>query len=70
MRFFNLGAGELMLIFLLAVLAVGPKETVRLAGEAREIFKSIQGVFSEMTSEVTRATTSILDDSKSDNDKS
>lgn len=52
MRFFNLGASELMLIVLFAVLAIGPKETVKLFNRGREIISSIQGAISELTSEV------------------
>jgi Sec-independent protein translocase protein TatA len=61
MRFFNLGGSEILLLFLFAVLAIGPKETVRLAGQAREIVKSIQGTLSDLTEEVTRVAGDIPD---------
>ena len=52
MRFFNLGASELLLIVVFAILAIGPKETIKLFNQGREILSSIQGVLSELTSEV------------------
>jgi len=52
MRFFNLGASELLLIVVFAILAIGPKETIKLFNQGREILSSIQGVLSDLTSEV------------------
>ena len=52
MRFFNLGASELILIVVFAILAIGPKETIKLFNQGREILSSIQGVLSDLTSEV------------------
>ena len=52
MRFFNLGASELMLIAVFAILAIGPKETVKLFNQGREILASIQAAISDLTSEV------------------
>ena len=52
MRFFNLGASELMLIVLFAILAIGPKETIKLFNQGREIIASIQTALSDLTSEV------------------
>jgi Sec-independent protein translocase protein TatA len=54
MKFFNLGAGEIVLILLFAIIAVGPKETIRLAGQVRDIIRNVQEVFSDLTSEVSR----------------
>lgn len=61
MRFFNLGAAELLLILLFAILAVGPKETIRLAGQVREMIKSAQSALNEITAEVTRAATEVME---------
>jgi Sec-independent protein translocase protein TatA len=61
MKFFNLGAGEFLLILLFAIIAIGPKETVRLAGQAREIIRSVQSYLSDITSEMARIPTEILD---------
>lgn len=63
MKVFNLGASELFLILLFAILAVGPKETLRFAGQAREIIKAVQGTISELTSEVSRVAADIIDTS-------
>jgi len=52
MRFFNLGASELLLIVVFAILAIGPKETIKLFNRGREILSSVQGAISELTSEV------------------
>jgi len=52
MRFFNLGASELMLILVFAILAIGPKETLKLFNRGREIFASIQAALSDLTPEV------------------
>jgi len=61
MKFFNLGAGELLLIFIFAVLAVGPKEALRLAGQARDVIQSVRGALAELTSEITRAAADVTD---------
>ena len=61
MRFFNLGAGEIILIALFAILAVGPKETAKLAQQASEIVKSVRGMFSELTTEITRSASNLTD---------
>lgn len=63
MKFFNLGAGEFLLILLFAIIAIGPKETVRLARQAREIIQSVQSYFSDIASEMTQIPTEILDNS-------
>ena len=52
MKFFNLGASELLLIVVFAILAIGPKETVKLFNQGREILSSIQAALSDLTSEV------------------
>ena len=52
MRFFNLGASELLLIVVFAILAIGPKETIKLFNQGREILASIQAALSDLTSEV------------------
>jgi len=62
MRFFNFGASEIFLLFLFAVLAVGPKETLRFFHQARGILKSVQGTFAELTGEFGRAATEMLDE--------
>ncbi len=54
MRFFNLGASELLLILIFAILAIGPKETLRLASQVRNYIKSIQEIFVDLSTEVTR----------------
>ena len=64
MKFFNLGATELVLIILFAILAVGPKETLRYAGQAREIIKAVQGTISELTSEVSRVAADVMEPSE------
>lgn len=61
MNFFNLGASELLLIFLLAILAIGPRETLRLARQGSDAFKAVRQTFSELTSEVTRAASEVLE---------
>ncbi len=61
MKFFNLGAGEMVLIMLFAILAVGPKETVKLAQQASEIMKNVRGMFSELTTEITRSATNLAE---------
>ena len=52
MRFFNLGASELMLIVVFAILAIGPKETVKLFNQGREILAAVKAALSDLTSEV------------------
>ncbi len=69
MRFFNLGAGEIMLIMLFAVLAVGPQETARLFQQVREIVSSIQTAFKDLTSEVTRVVAEPLNEKIDSNQK-
>jgi len=61
MRFFNLGASELLLIAVFAILAIGPKETIKLFNQGREILSSIQGVLSELTSEVGNIAQEVLE---------
>jgi Sec-independent protein translocase protein TatA len=61
MRFFNLGASELLLIAVFAILAVGPKETIKLFNQGREILSSIQGVISELTSEVSNIAKEVVE---------
>jgi Sec-independent protein translocase protein TatA len=63
MRFFNLGASEFILIIIFAILAVGPKDALRLAGQLREIVRSVQSTFNELTNEVTRAASEVVDTS-------
>ena len=62
MRFFNFGASEIFLLFLLAILAVGPKETLRLFRQARDILKSLQNTFLELTGEFSRVASETLED--------
>ncbi len=64
MRFFNLGASEFLLIFLFAILAIGPKETIRLAGQARDIIKSLQSAISELSSGVAHIAEEVLEEPK------
>jgi len=52
MRFFNLGASEMMLILIFAILAIGPKETVKLFNRGKEILGSVKAALSDLTSEV------------------
>ena len=52
MKFFNLGASEMMLIVVLAILAIGPKETVKVINRGREILNSVKAALSDLTSEV------------------
>ena len=52
MKFFNLGASEMMLIVVLAILAIGPKETVKVINRGREILASVKAALSDLTSEV------------------
>jgi Sec-independent protein translocase protein TatA len=66
MKFFNLGAGELLLIFIIAVLAIGPKEALRLLGQARDIVQSVRGAMSELTSEISRVAAEVTDIPKKD----
>jgi Sec-independent protein translocase protein TatA len=61
MRFFNLGASEFLLIIIFAILAVGPKDALRLAGQVRDIVRSVQSTFNELTNEVTRAASEAVD---------
>jgi len=61
MQFFNLGASELMLIMLFAILAVGPKETLKLVNQAREIVSSLQAAVGELSSEMSRAASEAMD---------
>jgi len=63
MRFFNLGASELVLIFVLAVLAIGPKETLRLVTQMRQVVQSVRGTFAELSAEVGRAATEVMEES-------
>jgi Sec-independent protein translocase protein TatA len=64
MRFFNLGASELFLIFLFAILVVGPKETVRYAKKAREAVRAMQGVFSDLSSGVANIAEEVFEEPK------
>jgi Sec-independent protein translocase protein TatA len=66
MKFFNLGAGELLLIFIFAVLAVGPKEALRLVSQARDVVSSVRGAINDLTSEITRAAADITEISDKD----
>ena len=52
MKFLNLGASEMMLIFIFAILAIGPKDTVKLFNRGREILTSVKAALSDLTSEV------------------
>jgi Sec-independent protein translocase protein TatA len=61
MRFFNLGATELFLIFLFAVIAIGPQETIKYARQAREMIENVKGVFSDLTSEVSKVASDVMD---------
>ena len=67
MRFFNLGASELMLILVFAILAIGPKETLKLFNRGREIFASFQAVLSDLTSEVGNLAKDVVDASEDNN---
>ncbi len=70
MRFFSLGAGELLLILVFAILAVGPKETIRLASQARDVIGTVQKAFNELSSEVTRMASDVvssIDDTETKN---
>jgi len=67
MRFFNLGASELLLIVVFAILAIGPKETIKLFNQGREILSSIQGVLSELTSEVGNIAKEVVETSEEKN---
>jgi Sec-independent protein translocase protein TatA len=67
MRFFNLGASELMLILVFAILAIGPKETLKLFNRGREIVASIQSVLSDLTSEVGNLAKDVVDTSEDNN---
>jgi Sec-independent protein translocase protein TatA len=60
MKFFSLGAGELLLIMVFAILAVGPKETIRLASQARDVIGTIQKAFNEMSSEVSKMASDVV----------
>jgi Sec-independent protein translocase protein TatA len=62
MKFFSLGAGEILLIVLFAILAVGPKETAKLAQQAGEVVKNVRGMFNELTSEITRSAANLSDE--------
>ncbi len=64
MRFFNLGASELLLILLFAILVIGPKETIRLAGRAKEAIRSVQGAFSDLTTGVANIAEEIFEEPK------
>ncbi len=64
MRFFNLGASEFLLIIIFAILGVGPKDALRLAGQARDIIRSVQNAFNDLTNEVTRAASEVIDEAK------
>lgn len=55
MGFFNLGASELVLILILSILALGPKETVRHTQRARQTLQSVRGTLSELSAELGRA---------------
>ncbi|MBC8334048.1 MAG: hypothetical protein H8E29_02180 [Anaerolineales bacterium] len=59
-----MGASELLLIFLFAILVVGPKETVRLAGKAKEAIRAMQGVFSDISSGVANIAEEVFDETK------
>ena len=60
MRFFSLGAGDLILILVFAILAVGPKETIRLAGQARDVIGTVQRAFNELSGEVSRMASDVV----------
>jgi Sec-independent protein translocase protein TatA len=57
MKFMNLGGMELLIILILAILAIGPQETAKFAKQANSLLKNVKGVFSDLTSEVSRAVT-------------
>jgi Sec-independent protein translocase protein TatA len=59
MRFFNLGATEVFLIVLFAIIAVGPQETIKLAKQGREVIDNVRGIFSDLTSEVTKVVSDV-----------
>ncbi|MFC1936311.1 twin-arginine translocase TatA/TatE family subunit [Chloroflexota bacterium] len=63
MKIFSLGVGEITLIVLIAILAIGPKETAKLARRASEFIKSAKGLLNDLTSEVTRAASDIAENS-------
>ncbi|MBT4841969.1 MAG: hypothetical protein HOJ23_08265 [Gammaproteobacteria bacterium] len=61
MRFFNLGASELILIVVFAILAIGPKETIKFFNQGREVLASIQAAISDLTSEVGNIAKEVVD---------
>ena len=61
MKFFNLGGGEIFLILLIAILAVGPKETAKLARQATDVIKNVRNVLGDLTSDITRAASDVAD---------
>ena len=60
MRLFNLGAGELILILVFAILAIGPKETIRLTSQARDAIGTVQRAFNELSAEVSRMASDVV----------
>ncbi|MBC8506524.1 MAG: hypothetical protein ISR58_04905 [Anaerolineales bacterium] len=60
MKFFSLGASELLLILIFAILAVGPKETIRLASQARDVIGTVQKAFNELSGEVSRMASDVV----------
>lgn len=61
MRFMNLGGMEVFVILLLAILAIGPKETAKWARQANEVIKNVKDMLNDLTSEVGRAVTEVTD---------
>lgn len=62
MKFFSLGASELILILIFAILAVGPKETIRLASQARDVIGTVRKAFNELSGEVSRMASEVVSD--------
>jgi Tat protein translocase TatB subunit len=60
---FGIGMNELIVIFVLAGIILGPERLARVAREAGKFIRNLKGYFSSLTGEL-KAELDILDDSK------
>jgi Tat protein translocase TatB subunit len=60
---FGIGMNELIVIFLLAGIVLGPERLARVAREAGKFIRNLKGYFSSLTGEL-KSELDILDDSK------
>ncbi len=67
-RIFGIGMNELFVIFLLAVIVLGPERMVRTAREAGKLIRNLKAYFSSLTDEL-KSELDVLDEIKKVNEE-